>query len=110
MSTDVIPTLRYRDADAAIAFLVDALGFERHAVHRGDDGKVVHAELRFGDGMVMLGSARDGDDPFATGRSVTYLVVGDPDAAHERAVAAGAEIASPLTDQDYGSREFAVRA
>jgi uncharacterized glyoxalase superfamily protein PhnB len=35
-----------------------------------------------------------------------YIAVTDPDKHHERAVAAGARIVHPLTDQDYGSREY----
>jgi uncharacterized glyoxalase superfamily protein PhnB len=108
MSPDVIPVLRYRDPAAAIDFLVDALEFERHAVHEDPSGTIVHAELRRGDGIVMLGSARDGDDAFATSRAVVYVIVDDAGAAHARAVEAGAEITQPLIDQDYGSREFAV--
>jgi uncharacterized glyoxalase superfamily protein PhnB len=38
-----------------------------------------------------------------------YVVVDDPDAVHDRAAAAGADVVMPLTDQDYGSRDFAVR-
>jgi uncharacterized glyoxalase superfamily protein PhnB len=44
-----------------------------------------------------------------TARSHWYVTVDDPDALHDRAVAAGAEIVMGLTDQDYGSREFAAR-
>jgi uncharacterized glyoxalase superfamily protein PhnB len=51
----LIPSLRYKDAPAAIAWLEQAFGFERHAVYDGPDRTVVHAELRFGNGMVMLG-------------------------------------------------------
>jgi uncharacterized glyoxalase superfamily protein PhnB len=57
---EIYPALRYRDAPAAIDFLERAFGFERHAVHEGPRGTVAHAELRHGDGMVMLGS--DGED------------------------------------------------
>jgi uncharacterized glyoxalase superfamily protein PhnB len=50
------------------------------------------------------------DSPFSLpGPVVVYVVVDDPDALHDRASAAGAEIVMPLTDQDYGSREFAAR-
>jgi uncharacterized glyoxalase superfamily protein PhnB len=104
----IIPTLQYEDANRAIAFLTDVLGFERKAVHE-DGGRVAHAELTFGDGMVMLGEVRPADDRFRTGRAVIYVVVDDPDALHARATGAGADIAQGLTDQDYGSREFAVR-
>ena len=107
--TTVFPTLKYDDAHAAIAFLCDALGFERHAVHETDDGKVAHAELRHGDGMVMLGSRGTEGELYETGRTTVYVVVDDPDALHDRAKAAGAEIVAPLTDQDYGSRDFSAR-
>ena len=103
----IIPTLRYQDAKAAIDFLVNAFGLERHHITENDDGTVAHAELTYGSGMVMLGTAR-GDDRFATGRAVVYVVVDDPDAVHDQAKAAGATIVQELTDQDYGSREFAA--
>jgi uncharacterized glyoxalase superfamily protein PhnB len=103
----IIPTLRYEDAKAAIDFLVNAFGFERHHITENDDGTIAHAELTYGSGMVMLGTARDGDR-FSTGRAVTYVVTDDPDAVHDQAKAAGATIIQELTDQDYGSREFAA--
>jgi uncharacterized glyoxalase superfamily protein PhnB len=104
--TTVFPTLKYDDAHGAIEFLCDALGFERHAVYETDDGKVAHAELSHGDGMVMLGSRGSEGETFDTGRTVVYVVVDDPDALHDHAKAAGAQIARGLTDQDYGSRDF----
>jgi uncharacterized glyoxalase superfamily protein PhnB len=55
----IIPALRYRDATAAIEWLCKAFGFEKHAVYAGDDGVIEHAQLTFGNGMIMLGSARD---------------------------------------------------
>ena len=103
----IIPTLRYKDARAAIEFLERAFGFERHTVMESD-GVIGHAELRHGDGVVMLGTAGHGDARFDTGRNVIYVVVEDPDALHDQAIAAGAEIVMELTDQDYGSREFAA--
>lgn len=107
--TTVFPTLKYDDAHAAIEFLCDALGFERHAVHETDDGKVGHAELRHGDGMVMVGTRGIEGDLYESGRTTIYVVVKDPDALHDRAKAAGAEIVRPLAEQDYGSRDFAAR-
>jgi uncharacterized glyoxalase superfamily protein PhnB len=111
MPKTVIPTLRYADADAAIAFLERAFGFERGDVHRGGDGQVHHAELRFGDGWVMLGTARDDGAELSTspGAATAYVVADDVDALHDRAVAAGAEVVRPLADTDYGSRDFAAR-
>jgi uncharacterized glyoxalase superfamily protein PhnB len=57
--TRVIPTIRYRDAGAAIEWLCRAFGFERHFVVPGGAGAIVHAQLSFGNGMIMLGTARD---------------------------------------------------
>jgi uncharacterized glyoxalase superfamily protein PhnB len=104
----IIPTLRYDDAKAAIDFLETAFGFERKAVMETDDGKIGHAELTHGRGMVMVGSRGLGEKQFENGHTSTYVVVGDVDALHERARAAGAEVTRELQDMDYGSREFST--
>jgi hypothetical protein len=59
----LIPVLRYRDAPAAIEWLCATFGFEKHLVVPGDNGSVAHAQLSFGNGMVMLGSV-DNESPF----------------------------------------------
>ena len=104
----IIPTLRYKDAHAAIDFLERAFGFERKAVYE-DEGTVHHAELTHGRGMVMLGTQGVGDPQFDTRMSSAYVVVPDADAVYERAKAAGAEISREIQDTDYGSREFSAR-
>jgi uncharacterized glyoxalase superfamily protein PhnB len=100
----VFPSLSYDDAVAAIDFLVDAFGAERHAVYAGDDGIVHHAELRFGNGIVMFGSASS-DHPASRGAGI-YVVVDDVDAHYAGARKAGAEITRELGDTDYGSRDY----
>ena len=102
------PTLRYADAAGALEFLTTALGFRLGHVTRDDDGVVRHAELFSGSppGVLMVGT-RDGGS-WDTGRAVTYVVVEDADAHHATAVAAGARVVAELTDQPYGSREYAV--
>lgn len=106
MASTIIPTFRYPDARVAIDFLVTAFGLTEHAVHE-HDGLVAHAELRVGDGWVMVGDQRTGA-ALPAGPSTVYVVVDDPDAHHARAVAAGAPIVRALEDQDYGSREYAA--
>ena len=54
----VIPGLRYADAVGAIDWLCAAFGFEKHLVVPDDDNGLEHAQLTFGNGMVMLGSTR----------------------------------------------------
>lgn len=107
----VWPTLRARDARALIRFLVDAFGFQE-VVAYGEEDRVDHAQLAgpFGGG-VMLGSHRDGDDPWhlQPGTFGAYVVVDDVDGLCARAVAAGADILSDPADTDYGSREFRAK-
>ena len=103
----IYPTLRYDDAPAAIRFLSEAFGFHADEVHE-DGGRIAHAQLGWQNSLVMLGSRRP-DDPFDTGRCSVYVAVDDPDAHCARARAAGAEILMELTDQPYGSRDYAAR-
>lgn len=113
----VYPTLGYVDAPAAIDWLTKTFGLEATLVVPGEDGTILHAQLAWGHGQVMLSSLRE--DPAGAGRRAAtefrtadhgiYVVVEDPDAHHARAVAAGAEIVMPPTDQDYGSRDYAAR-
>jgi uncharacterized glyoxalase superfamily protein PhnB len=114
----IIPGHRYRNAPAAIEWLEKVFGFQRHAVYEGPNGTIGHAELTLGNGMIMLGSGKDDEygrgfkSPSELGGIETrslYIVVPDADAAHARAVAAGATITRPLQDTPYGSREFSVK-
>ena len=105
----VFPTLHYDDAQAAIDFLTAAFGAARHAVYDDGKGTIVHAELRLGNGLVMLGPARS-EAPATRGKGGgIYVVVDDPDAHCARAREAGAEIVRELNDTDYGSREYGAR-
>ena len=114
----VIPTMRYNDAAAAINWLCNAFGFEKHLIVPGEDGTVVHAQLVFGNGMVMLGSARESEfdnlqkPPSAFSGAVSqspYIVVEDADKHYARAVAAGAEIVMEIKDEDHGGRDYSCR-
>jgi len=114
----VIPAMRYRDANAAIEWLCKAFGFEKHFVVPGEQGTVPHAQLSFGNGMIMLGSARDDEfgqwvkPPGETGGIGTqsaYVIVEDADAHYSRAKASGAEIVMEVEDQDYGGRLYSCR-
>lgn len=111
----IIPTLRYRDAAAAIDWLCDAFGFERQLVVPGEDGTISHAQLSTGHGMIMLSSALDDEfgrlqkTPAAVGGVGTqsaYIIVPDADAHYERAKAAGASIVYDIRDADYGGRGY----
>jgi uncharacterized glyoxalase superfamily protein PhnB len=114
----VVPTLRYRDVPAAIAWLCTAFGFEKHVVVTGEDGSVHYAQLAFGDGMIMLGSAEDSTEdrlmaqPEETGgleTQICYLFVADARAHCARTKAAGAEIVLDIDDETSDGRGYSCR-
>jgi uncharacterized glyoxalase superfamily protein PhnB len=106
----VFPGLMYRDARAAIDYLVTAFGFEVVQVVPREDGQVAHAELRLGNGLVMVTSTpSDPDSPFDWGRSGVCVVVDDPDAHFARAEATGVDVVLGLRDTPYGARDYTVR-
>jgi uncharacterized glyoxalase superfamily protein PhnB len=118
-TSTIIPCLRYRDALAAIDWLCNAFGFEKHAVHVDDNGIVQHAQLVFGNGMVMLGSVDNGSawgqriaQPGDIGGRETqspFVIVDDCAAHYARALAAGAEIVDALEAKDYGGTGYSCR-
>jgi uncharacterized glyoxalase superfamily protein PhnB len=114
----VMPALRYRDAQAAIDWLCNILGFTRHAVYPGPDNTVGHAELTLNGGMIMLGSHKNDDygkgfkSPGELGNVETrssYVVVKDAEAVWHRAQAAGAQVVRPFQATGYGSHEFTIK-
>ena len=114
----IIPTIRYRDASIALDWLCRAFGFEKHLVVPGEHGGIAHAQLVFGNGMVMIGSARDDafgelqvplSAPDAPVSQSPYIIVSDVDEHHARAASAGARIVMAPKDQEYGGRLYSCR-
>lgn len=107
----VYPIFRYKDADAAMAFLEKAFGFEPTEVHRGSGGAIEHAEMRVAGGTIMLGQVRGDGSAFDDfpGRGFCYVGVPEVDELCARARAAGAEIFMEPSDTDYGSRDFGAK-
>jgi uncharacterized glyoxalase superfamily protein PhnB len=117
-TSTIIPALRYHDAPAAIDWLCRAFGFEKRAVYMAGENTVAHAELTFGNGMIMIGSVTNGtpfSDIVRQPRDVgfetqsPYLIVSDCDAIYATAKAAGAEMIFDLEDKDYGGKGFTCR-
>ena len=102
----------YDDPAAAIAWLCEAFGFEVRLKVEGDAGVIVHSELCFGEGLVMVGGT-GGKEPwqalYRSPKSIDGAVtqalaffVDDVDAHHVRAVAAGAQVVREPITNDYG--------
>lgn len=115
---NVIPCMRYRDAPAAIDWLCTTFGFEATLVVPNEDGTIAHAQLSFGNSMIMLGSVFDTEfgrlmkQPSEIGQFNTqssYLVVNDADKVYARVKEARGEILLDIKDEDYGGRGFTCR-
>lgn len=118
----IIPCLRYEDAPAAILYLCDTFGFLPHAIYPDEEDQQIihHAQLVLDGNMIMLSSARDEaeDDPYgwlqpedAGGVTMTiYIAVDDLAAHHAAATGAGAEIVTPLKDNEgYPGQGYTAR-
>jgi uncharacterized glyoxalase superfamily protein PhnB len=104
------PYLSYRDATAALRFLEQAFGFTTSIRWDAPDGTVQHAEVTFGDGAVMIGTA---DHPTAPLEGVSvgqgiYVYVEDVDAHFARAQDGGAQVVYPPEDTEWGTRRYRV--
>ncbi len=116
--TTVTPRLVVDDGERAIAFYKEAFGAKenKRARFQEPSGRVIHAELRIGSGVVFLTSESDEgaviQSPHAAGNKVTALLATywpNVDRAWKRAVAAGAEVIFPLEDRFYGERSGRLR-
>ena len=111
------PVLHYADTDRALAFLVDAFGFETGVAVRDDAGVIVHAEMHWpGGGSLVFGLANRGEGVHADlrlGAAACYVATDEVDAVHERAASAGAEIVQPPHETAFGTgvptRAFTAR-
>jgi uncharacterized glyoxalase superfamily protein PhnB len=102
----------YQDAAAAIDYLCRVYGFEVRLKVEGEGGRIVHSELTFGDGLVMVGSiggkqgtAEHKRSPRELGGANTQslcVIVDDADAHCAQARAAGAKIVIEPVTNDYG--------
>lgn len=105
----VTPSIIVRRAADAIEFYKRAFGAEEVSRMAGPDGSVMHAELRFGDSMVMLGEENEQwgtKSPLSTNGlpGSLHLYVDDADAVYAKALEAGATVRYPLEDAFWGDR------
>lgn len=106
----ITPYLLYQDAGAAVSWLAEAFGLRQTGdLYKGQDGRVNHASMAFGDAVLMLGSpGRDFPNPKTLGHATQNLYVDVDDVAqhYARAVKAGAKIIEEPTNTFYGARRY----
>ena len=105
----ITPAIVVRGAAKAIDFYKQAFGAEEVDRMVGPDGSIMHAEIRIGDSLIMLGEE---NEQWGTRSPLTlngvhgslHIYVDDADAAFARAVAAGCESRYPMEDAFWGDR------
>jgi uncharacterized glyoxalase superfamily protein PhnB len=109
MPPEISPYLYYENGTAAMAWLIEAFGFEEDMRMTSDEGRLEHGQLKLGDQIVMLGEPGSGyQSPKTRGGATAgvHVYVDDVGAHYEHAKAAGAEIHMEPTDQPYGDRRY----
>ena len=110
----VIPSLRYDDAPAAIAWLREIFGMTEHFIAPGEDGRIDHAQLEWRGSLIMLGSVDPKSDVWYDlshrhgSVNLTAESAAQVDEIYARAQAAGATVMQPLEDTSYGSHAFTL--
>ena len=114
----IAPSLFYKDAAAAIDWLVNAFGFEVQVRVENERGQIVHSQLVMNGGLVMVGQAGlSPDRPYCksprgvdgANTQALAVFVDDADAHCGHARAAGAVIVTEPSTQDYGEDYWADR-
>lgn len=111
--TAVVPHIMVADAAEALSFYVRAFGAVEDFRLDAPGGGVLHAEIRIGEAVLMLGDTAEGhfSSPSALGGTsvALHVYVPDVDALVRTAVAAGAELLQQPADQFHGDRTAILR-
>jgi uncharacterized glyoxalase superfamily protein PhnB len=120
----IIPMMAYQDVASALEWLAKTFGFRERMRFEDPDGRITHAEMELGGGVIMLAnptpeyqSPRRHRETCELARAwsrVPWVIDGllvyvdDVDEHFGRAKAAGATILSEPEDQTYGDRNYRV--
>ncbi len=102
----ITPYFVTKNSREFIEFLKKAFNAESVSMSESPDGKVMHAEIRIGDSMMMLSEA---SESYPAVNGLIYLYVNDTDAIYKQALEAGAESLMEPADQFYGDRNAGVK-
>jgi uncharacterized glyoxalase superfamily protein PhnB len=118
----IVPMMAYEDVASALEWLAAAFGFHERMRFEWPDGRISHAEMEMGDGLIMLANPtpdyqspkrhREACEPARRWSTVPWVIDGllvyvdDVDTHFERAKESGATILSEPQDQSYGDRNY----
>lgn len=117
---NITPALQYKDAPAAIEWLCKVLGFEKQLVVPMADGKIVHAELTNGAGMIMLSSENDTaysrhmiNPQDIDGKNTQSLLLYIPDdeieSHYRQALSHSVHMLVPLRSEKFGGQYYSLK-
>ncbi|HWB86718.1 MAG TPA: VOC family protein [Bryobacteraceae bacterium] len=101
----VTPYLVVPDADAEIRFLENAFGATVSMCERNPDKTVMHAEIKIGDSLIMMGQA---NEQWKALSAALFVWVPDTDQVYTKALTAGAKSLREPEDMPYGHRNAGV--
>lgn len=111
----IIPTIRYKNVSTAIEWLCHAFGFKKHLIVTGTNGTITHAQLNFGNALIMLGAENNNDynkfiktpkDLNGINTQAPYIIVDEIEKHYQRAISGGAKIILDLKNEDYGGQGY----
>lgn len=114
----IIPTMRYKNAQTAIEWLCNAFGFEKHLIIQGENDTIAHAQLTYGNSMIMLSSENENEygnlvrtpkKLNGNNTQASYIVVEKIDEHYQKAVATGTKILIEIRDEEYGGRGYTCK-
>ena len=107
-----VPYLLYDDAQAALDWVVEALGCTITDTQLDKSGALFHADVRLGEARIMLGAPGPDDRYGGPGTSrihaMVLVYVPDVDALFARVTTHGATVLAELTDTPWGDRTFGI--
>jgi uncharacterized glyoxalase superfamily protein PhnB len=106
---NIYPELRCPGGPAIVGWLARAFGFTTLVAIPGPDGATMHAEMRLGDGVIMLNVGSGDHGTWGDLTQATSVRIDDPDAHFARARAAGAAVVIPPMTTRYGARSYWAR-
>lgn len=117
-NASIIPVIQYKNAKKTIEWICESFGFEKHLVVQGEGNTIIHAQLTYGNSMIMLSSENNNEygklikapnSLNGINTQTPYIIVEKVDEHYKNAVNKGAEILLEIKDEEYGGRGYTCK-